>query len=139
MWTKKTETTRNYIIGSTKMEARKRHRIYKICRLNGYVYTLRLIGPISYPNECDFMIHPQKYTASFSHECFLLYLRTFITCTMCKRALSLLCWCLFNSAGDIRNNREHLAAQTKLTKRLVTALYITEVRKVLTYNQTSKC
>ena len=39
MWTKKTETTRNDIIGGTKMEARKRHRIYKICRLKIRLHT----------------------------------------------------------------------------------------------------
>ena len=26
-----------------------------------YVYTLRLIGPISYPGECDLMVLPRKY------------------------------------------------------------------------------
>ena len=40
----------------------------KIC----YVYTLRLIGLISYPGESDLMVHLRKYTASFSHECILL-------------------------------------------------------------------
>ena len=31
-----------------------------------YVYTLRLIGPISYPAECDLMVNHES-TASFSH------------------------------------------------------------------------
>ena len=31
-----------------------------------YVYTLRLIGPISYPGECDLMVHPRKYSVIFS-------------------------------------------------------------------------
>ena len=30
------------------------------------VYTLRLIGPISYPGECDLMVHPRKYSVIFS-------------------------------------------------------------------------
>ena len=36
-----------------------------------YVYTLRLIGPISHSGECDLMIHHES-TSSFSHECILL-------------------------------------------------------------------
>ena len=36
----------------------------------------RLIGPISYPDECDLMVHPRKYSVIFSriraHECILL-------------------------------------------------------------------
>ena len=31
-----------------------------------YVYTLRLIGPISYRGECDLMVHQQKYSVIFS-------------------------------------------------------------------------
>ena len=30
------------------------------------VYTLRLIGPISYPGQCDLMVHTQKYSGIFS-------------------------------------------------------------------------
>ena len=30
-----------------------------------YVYTLRLIGPISYPGECDLMVHTRKYSVIF--------------------------------------------------------------------------
>ena len=37
-----------------------------------YVYTLRLIGPISYSGECDLTDHPRISTSSFSHECILL-------------------------------------------------------------------
>ena len=37
-----------------------------------YVFTLRLIGPISYPDECDLTVHPRKYSVIFSHECILL-------------------------------------------------------------------
>ena len=45
-----------------------------------YVYTLRLIWPISYPGECDLMVHPQKHSVIFSRMSFC-YLRTYITCT----------------------------------------------------------
>ena len=38
-----------------------------------YVYTLRLIGPISYPGECDLMVHPQKYYESFSRMHFVTF------------------------------------------------------------------
>ena len=31
-----------------------------------YVYTLRLIGPISYPGGCDSIVHPRKYSVIFS-------------------------------------------------------------------------
>ena len=31
-----------------------------------YVYTLRLIGPISYPGKCDLMIHTRKHSVIFS-------------------------------------------------------------------------
>ena len=30
------------------------------------VYTLRLNGPISYPCECDLMVHPRKFSVIFS-------------------------------------------------------------------------
>ena len=39
-----------------------------------YVYTLRLIGPISYPGECDLMVNPQKYIVIFSR----MHLVTFV-------------------------------------------------------------
>ena len=39
--------------------------------VSSYVYILRLIGPISYPGECDLMIHSWKYIV-FSHEYILL-------------------------------------------------------------------
>ena len=32
----------------------------------GYVYTLRLIGSISFSGECDLMVHPRKYIVIFS-------------------------------------------------------------------------
>ena len=35
------------------------------------MYIYAHIGPISYPGECDLMIHLQN-KASFSHECILL-------------------------------------------------------------------
>ena len=41
----------------------------KIFRLSvplSYVYTLRLIGPISYPGKWDLMIHPRKHSVIFS-------------------------------------------------------------------------
>ena len=28
--------------------------------------TMRLIGPISYPGECDLIVHPRKYSVIFS-------------------------------------------------------------------------
>ena len=40
---------------------------YGICDFcSSYVYSLRLIGPISYPGECDLMVHQQKYPVIFS-------------------------------------------------------------------------
>ena len=60
-----------------------------VCVLR-YIYTLWLIGPILYPDECDLMVNPQKYI----HHHFLTnafcYLRTYITCQLiavCKRSL----------------------------------------------------
>ena len=44
-----------------------------------YVYTLRLIGPISHPGECDLTVHPRKYSVIFSRNVFY-YRRTYITC-----------------------------------------------------------
>ena len=40
-----------------------------------YVCTLRLIGPILYPGECDLMIHPQKYSVIFSRMHFVTVVR----------------------------------------------------------------
>ena len=40
-----------------------------------YVYTLRLIGPISYPGECDLMVQPQKYRVIFSRMHFVTFVR----------------------------------------------------------------
>ena len=40
-----------------------------------YVYKLRLIGPISYPDECDLMVHPRKYNVIFSRMHFVTFLR----------------------------------------------------------------
>ena len=34
-----------------------------------YGYTPRLIGPISYPGECDLMVHPQKYSVTLLPSC----------------------------------------------------------------------
>ena len=56
-------------------------RVVKLClallfglRLS-YVYTLRLIGPISYPDECDLMVHPRKYIVIFSRMHFVTFVR----------------------------------------------------------------
>ena len=38
--------------------SQERRAIWKNYR---YVYTLRLIGPISYTGECDLIVHPRKY------------------------------------------------------------------------------
>ena len=47
-----------------------------------YLYTLRLIGPISYPGECDLMVHPRKHIVIFSRVTnAFCYLFTYITCT----------------------------------------------------------
>ena len=40
-----------------------------------YVYTLRLIGPISYPGGCDLMVHPRKYNVIFSRMHFVTFVR----------------------------------------------------------------
>ena len=45
-----------------------------------YVCTVRLIGQISYPGECDLKVHPQKHTVIFSRAHFVTFL-TYITCT----------------------------------------------------------
>ena len=38
-----------------------------------YVYTLRLIRPISCPGECDLMVHRRKYSVIFSRNYFVTY------------------------------------------------------------------
>ena len=56
-----------------------RSRYYAVCCLPlSYVDTLRLIGPISYPGECDLMVHPRKYSVIFSqmHFVTLVYVYT---------------------------------------------------------------
>ena len=40
-----------------------------------YVYTLRLIGPISYPGECDLMVQLRKYSVIFSRMHFVTVVR----------------------------------------------------------------
>ena len=50
-----------------------------------YVYTLRLIGPISYLDECDLMVHPRKYIVIFSR---MHYLRTYICIKIRNRPTS---------------------------------------------------
>ena len=45
---------------------------YRDCVPLRYVYTLRLIGPISYPGECDLIGYPRKYSSHFLTECILL-------------------------------------------------------------------
>ena len=47
--------------------------------LLSYVYTLRLIGPISYSSEYDLMVYPQKYSDRFLTNTFWKLLR-YITC-----------------------------------------------------------
>ena len=42
--------------------------------LLGYVYTLRLIGQISYPGECDLMVRPQKHIVILSRMHFVTFL-----------------------------------------------------------------
>ena len=56
------------------------HRIWKVTfwRNLSYVCTLRLIGPISCPGECDLM---HESTTSFSLMNTFCYRRTYITCT----------------------------------------------------------
>ena len=49
------------------MKIEKDKNIYDL----SYVYTLRLIGSISYFGECDLMFNTQKHR-SFSHKCILL-------------------------------------------------------------------
>ena len=39
-----------------------------------YVYTLRLIGPISYSGECDLMVLPRKHIVIFSRMHFVTFL-----------------------------------------------------------------
>ena len=39
------------------------------------VYTLRLIGPISYPDECDLMVNPRKYIVMCSRMHFVTFVR----------------------------------------------------------------
>ena len=60
------------------------------------VCTLRLIGPISYPDECDLMVHPQKYSGIFSRMHFVTFVyiynihedtKTAQLIAMCKRTL----------------------------------------------------
>ena len=38
-----------------------------------YIYTLRLIGPISYSGECDLMVHPRKCSVMFSRVHFVTF------------------------------------------------------------------
>ena len=38
-----------------------------------YVYTLRLIGPISYSGECDLMVQPRKHFVFFSRMHFVSF------------------------------------------------------------------
>ena len=40
-----------------------------------YVYTLRLIGPISYPSKCVLMVHPQNIGVIFSQIHFVTFVR----------------------------------------------------------------
>ena len=44
-------------------------------RIKLYVYTLRSIGPISYPNECDLIVNPRKYSVIFSRMHFVTFVR----------------------------------------------------------------
>ena len=40
---------------------------------NNRLNTLRLIGPISYPGECDLMVHGRKYSVIFSRMYFVTF------------------------------------------------------------------
>ena len=40
-----------------------------------YVYKLQLIGPISYPGECDLKVRPRKHGEIFSRMHFVTFLR----------------------------------------------------------------
>ena len=42
-----------------------------------YVYTLRLIGSISYPSECDLTVYPRKYSVIFSQMRFVTFVRMY--------------------------------------------------------------
>ena len=53
--------------------------VANVQKLLKYVYTLRLIGSISYPGECDLMVHSRKHIVIFSQMAFF-YLRMYITC-----------------------------------------------------------
>ena len=61
-------------------------------RVLSYVYTLRLIGPISYPGECDLMFHPQKVQRHFPTIAFC-WLCTYITCTKIRKSARLIAVC----------------------------------------------
>ena len=52
-----------------------RHYMPYECRPLSYVYTLRLIGPISYLGECDLMVYPRKYILIFSRIYFVTFVR----------------------------------------------------------------
>ena len=39
------------------------------------VYTLRFVGPISYPDECDLMVNPRKYIVMCSRMHFVTFVR----------------------------------------------------------------
>ena len=62
------------------------------------VYTLRLIGAILYPGECDLMVHPRKYMQRHFLMNAFCYLHSYITCTkiqdrpqfiaVCKRSFN---------------------------------------------------
>ena len=42
-----------------------------------YVFTMRLIGPISYPGECDLMVCPRKHIVIFSRMHLLTFVRVY--------------------------------------------------------------
>ena len=50
-------------------------QIQKLKYVLSYIYTLRLIRPISYPGECDLIVHPQKYIVIFSQMHFVTFVR----------------------------------------------------------------
>ena len=62
------------------------------------LYTLRLIGAILYPGECDLMVHPRKYMQRHFLMNAFCYLHSYITCTkiqdrpqfiaVCKRSFN---------------------------------------------------
>ena len=72
-----------------------------------YVYTLRLIGPISYPDECDLMVNPRKYIVIFSRMHFVTFVRIYSNMhqnTKSARLIILVCKRTFSVSQLVRRN-----------------------------------